>query len=170
MRSSTTRLLIVLLAITVAAIVGIQVHWMQRNYAYEKNEFNTSVVKSIRGLYEDLDLVTYSLSHHASHIQHTGPNSFLFRIDTIPPKDSLLHYLQSEFNDFNVLTDCKVMVYDASKRALAYEGDINAATTSPFRLRSSSTERRMSASYRFSGKCTMNFGAFREFRPFPPDS
>ena len=129
MRSSTTRLLIVLLAITVAAIVGIQVHWMQRNYAYEKNEFNTSVVKSIRGLYEDLDLVPYSLSHHASHIQHTGPNSFLFRIDTIPPKDSLLHYLQSEFNDFNVLTDCKVMVYDASKRALAYEGDINAATT-----------------------------------------
>ena len=129
MRSSTTRLLIVLLAITVAAIVGIQVHWMQRNYAYEKNEFNTSVVKSIRGLYEDLDLVPYSLSHHASHIQHPGPNSFLFRIDTIPPKDSLLHYLQSEFNDFNVLTDCKVMVYDASKRALAYEGDINAATT-----------------------------------------
>ncbi|MFT4023894.1 MAG: HAMP domain-containing sensor histidine kinase [Flavihumibacter sp.] len=125
MRSSTTRLLIVLLAITVAAIVGIQVHWMQRNYAYEKNEFNTSVVKSIRGLYEDLDLVPYSLSHHASHIQHTGPNSFLFRIDTLPEKDTLLHYLQSEFNDFNVVTDCRVSVFNAATQSLQYEGYLN---------------------------------------------
>lgn len=129
MRSSTTRLLIVLLAVTMAAIIGIQVHWMQRNYAYEKNEFNTSVVKSIRGLYEDLDLMPYSLSHHASHIRHPDPNSFLFRIDTIPAKDTLLHYLESEFNDFHVVTDCIIRVFNTDGQ-LQYEAYLNASTAS----------------------------------------
>ncbi len=129
MRSSTTRLLIVLLTITVAAIIGIQVHWMQKTYSYEKNTFNTAVVKSIRGLYEDLELLQQPDSHLGNDIEHPAPDNFLFRIDSIPQKDSLLYYLSSEFSDFNLITDCSIAVYDHRKDRILYHGYINTATT-----------------------------------------
>lgn len=130
MRSSTTRLLIVLLAITMAAIIGIQVHWLQKTYSYEKNEFNTSVIKCIRGLYEDIELLNSPASHGGNDIQHPSPNSFLFRIENIPNKDSLVYYLQSEFSDFDVITDCKLTVFNQDKKKTEYEAFINSATVS----------------------------------------
>ena len=56
MRSSATRLLILITTILIAVIIGFQVHWLSKTYSFEKNEFSTAVLKSIRGLYEDLNL------------------------------------------------------------------------------------------------------------------
>ncbi|GAO41642.1 sensor histidine kinase [Flavihumibacter petaseus] len=130
MRSSTTRLLIVLLAITMAAIIGTQVHWMQQTYSYEKNEFNTAVVKCIRGLHEDIELLDIPASHLGNDIEHPEPNEFLFRISNIPPKDTLVYYLNSEFNDFDVYTDCHLTVFNAPENKIAYEAYLNSGTSS----------------------------------------
>jgi two-component system phosphate regulon sensor histidine kinase PhoR len=127
MRSSTTRLLIILIAVTMAAIIALQAHWLQKTYAFEKNEFNTSVIKSIRGLYEDIDLSGETGSHLSSLIEHPSPNSFIFQIDKIPLRDSLLFYLKNEFDDFDVYTDCKLAVYDGEKGRVVYESYIPAA-------------------------------------------
>ncbi|MBZ5858448.1 sensor histidine kinase [Flavihumibacter profundi] len=126
MRSSTTRILILLLAITIAAIIGLQIHWLQKTYAFEKNVFNTSVIKSIRGLYEDMDLTHEPGSHLSSLIEHPNPNIFLFKIDSIPQKDSLAYYLKNEFEDFDVYTDCRVAVYNYSRQGFIYESVITA--------------------------------------------
>lgn len=113
MRSRTTRLIILITSILIAIIMGMQVHWLNRTYAYEKNEFNTSVLKAIRGVYEDLPLL-YNVSIPLdSLVEKNSSSAFLFRIDNIPEKDSLLSTLASELEDFHVFTDYKVAVYDA---------------------------------------------------------
>jgi two-component system, OmpR family, phosphate regulon sensor histidine kinase PhoR len=129
MRSSTTRVLIVLLAVTIAAIVALQIHWLQKTYAFEKNEFNTAVIKSIRGLYEDIALTSDPGSHLSTLIEHPNANSFLFRIDTIPAKDSLVFYLKNEFEDFDVFTDCYLALYNPPGNNFSYETFLN--TTYP---------------------------------------
>ncbi|ULQ51047.1 sensor histidine kinase [Flavihumibacter fluvii] len=131
MRSSTTRTLILLLAVTIAAIVALQIHWLQKTYAFEKNEFNTAVIKSIRGLYEDIPLSNDQASHLSALIEHPDPNSFLFRIDAIPEKDSLVFYLKSEFEDFEVFTDCHLTVYDVSNNKYSYETILTPTSTIP---------------------------------------
>ncbi|HXB92423.1 MAG TPA: HAMP domain-containing sensor histidine kinase, partial [Puia sp.] len=40
---------------------------------------------------------------------------------TIPPKDSLVYYIQEEFADFHVLTDCKLGAYSSSQKKYIYE-------------------------------------------------
>ena len=121
MRSSTTRTLILFLAVTIAAIIALQIHWLQKTYAFEKNEFNTAVIKSVRGLYEDIPLTDDPGTNLSALMEHPNPNSFLFRVDTLPVKDSLVHYLKTEFEDFDVFTDCHVFLYDARKNGFAYE-------------------------------------------------
>ena len=127
MRSSTTRTLILSLSIIIAAIVGLQLHWLQKTYAYETHEFNTSVIKSIRGLYEDLYLVEDAGSKFGKLISHPDAETFIFRTDSTPNADSLVYYLTSEFDDFNVYTDCKVGLFDSKQNRYIFEKYIRSA-------------------------------------------
>jgi len=129
MRSSATRLLILITTILIAVIIGFQVHWLSKTYSFEKNEFNTSVLKSIRGLYEDLNLSDETGFQFNNLIVHPTDNVFIFKVDDAPHKDSLMKALISEFDDFKVYTGCKVAVYDDSTRKYLYEQYIpNAAS------------------------------------------
>jgi two-component system phosphate regulon sensor histidine kinase PhoR len=51
---------------------------------------------------------------------------YVFKADTIPIKDSLAFYLQDEFADFGVLTDCKLGAYSATEKKYVYEDYIPA--------------------------------------------
>jgi len=87
-----------------------QVYWLTKTYSYEKNEFNTSVLKAIRGVYEDIPLL-YDVSTSLNDlVERPNASSFLFRIDTIPVQDSLLAHISSELEDFHVFTDYKVSI------------------------------------------------------------
>lgn len=121
MRSSTIRIVILSLSLIIAAIVGLQLHWLQKTYAYETHEFNTSVIKSIRGLYEDLYLVEDAGIKFNKLITRPDAETFIFRTDSVPNKDSLVYYLTSEFDDFNVYTDCIVGLYDSRQRKYTFE-------------------------------------------------
>ena len=129
MRSSATRLLIFITTILIAVIIGLQMHWLNKTYSFEKNEFNTAVLKSIRGLYEDLNLSDETGFQFNNLIEHPKDNIFIFKVDDAPQKDSLMKALISEFDDFKVYTACKVAVYDDSTSRYLYEQYIaNAAT------------------------------------------
>ncbi len=118
MRSLTTRLIIVIASILIAVIIGMQVYWLNKTYSFEKNEFNTSVLKAIRGVYEDLPLLYNVSAPLTDLVERPDANTFLFRIDSIPQKDSLLEHVSSELEDFHVFTDYKVTMLQ--KRSFNY--------------------------------------------------
>ncbi len=129
MRSTATRLVILITTILIAVIIGLQLHWLSTTYAYEKNEFNTAVLKSVRGLYEDLSLSDEPGFQFNNLIEHPSDNVFIFKVDDPPVKDSLLKALIGEFDDFKVYTGCKVAVYDDSTKKYLYQAYIaNAAS------------------------------------------
>jgi len=59
-RSSTARLSILISALIIAIIIVIQLVWLRKVYRFEQKEFDISVLKTIRGLYEDLDIYSSS--------------------------------------------------------------------------------------------------------------
>jgi two-component system phosphate regulon sensor histidine kinase PhoR len=113
MRSSTLRWLVLLASILIMLIMGVQLFWLNKVYSLEQKTFNTNVVKSIRGLYEDLDIVDTHANHLQDLIEHPSTDYFLFRIDNYFSEDSIASYLQHELNDFDVLTDVYVGYYHA---------------------------------------------------------
>ncbi len=129
MRSSTTRLIIFFTTILISVIIGFQLHWLNKTFSFEKNEFNNSVTKSIRGLYEDLELENEPGFQMANLLEHPSDNVFIFKVDDAPEKDTLMNALMSEFDDFKVYAGCKVAVYDDSTRTYLYEQYITNAAS-----------------------------------------
>jgi len=113
MRSSTLRWLVLLASILIMLIMGVQLFWLKIVYSFEQRTFNTNVVKSIRGLYEDLDIVDTHANHLQDLIEHPSTDYFVFRVENIFEEDSIASYLQHELNDFDVLTDVYVGFYHA---------------------------------------------------------
>ncbi|HSU51876.1 MAG TPA: HAMP domain-containing sensor histidine kinase [Segetibacter sp.] len=111
MRSSTLRWLVLLASVLIMLIMGVQLFWLNKVYSLEQKTFNTNVVKSIRGLYEDLDLVDIRSTHLQDLIEHPSTDYFLFRTDNYYSEDSIAYYLKHELNDFDVLTDVYIAYY-----------------------------------------------------------
>ena len=130
MRSNTIRLFILIASLLIAAIIVVQVYWLNKTYTYEKNEFNTSVIKSIRGVYEDLPLLYESSEKLQTLIEKVDADSYLFRSDSLPPKDSLVLYVHNEMEDFDIFTDCKLAAYDHKMNRYTYDAYLPSAGSS----------------------------------------
>ncbi len=110
-----------LLTLLVGVILVVQLYWINRVYSFEEKEFNTNVVKSIRGLCEDMKIDDNPGTQLQKLIEKPDVNTFIIRVDTIPQRDSLINFLYSEFEDFNVFTDCKMTVYSDSAETYLYQ-------------------------------------------------
>jgi two-component system phosphate regulon sensor histidine kinase PhoR len=123
MRSSTLKWIVLSATLLAAIVVTVQLYWLKKVYSFEQRQFNLNVVKSIRGLFEDLQMNDAPGTVLQSLINTPDKDNdyYVFKADTIPIKDSLAFYLQDEFADFGVLTDCKLGAYSASEKKYVYE-------------------------------------------------
>jgi two-component system, OmpR family, phosphate regulon sensor histidine kinase PhoR len=128
MRSSTLKWIVLSATLLAAIVVTVQLVWLKKVYSFEQRQFNLNVVKSIRGLFEDLEMNDAPGTQLQSLIDAPDKDNdyFVFKADTIPIKDSLAFYIQDEFADFGVLTDCKLGAYSASDKKYVYEAFIPA--------------------------------------------
>lgn len=129
MRSATFKWIILLSTIVIGLLVASQLFWLNKIYNYEQKEFTTSVVKSIKGVYEDLELTDSNTAHLQQLIEQPDLNTFLFRIDSIPPKDTLLNSVLNNLEDFGVFADCKAAVYNDDTHSYLFEEYLPMAVT-----------------------------------------
>ena len=121
MRSSTLKWILLSTTVLIALIVMVQLFWLKKVYSFEEKQFHNNVVKSIRGVFEDLEMNDNPAMSLGQLIDNPGANYFLFKADTIPQKDSLTFYMRQEFEDFDVLTDCMIGAYSATANKYVYE-------------------------------------------------
>jgi two-component system phosphate regulon sensor histidine kinase PhoR len=121
MRSTTLKWIVLSATLLAAIVVTVQLYWLKKVYSFEQRQFNVNVVKSIRGVFEDLEMNDQAGIIQKDLIDAPADNYFWFKADTIPPKDSLYFYLQDEFADFGVLTDCNLAAYSAADKKYVYE-------------------------------------------------
>jgi len=130
MRSSILRWLVLCATVLIALIVIVQLYWLKKVYSLEKKQFNNNVVKSIRGLFEDLQMNDNPAMNLKDLIDNPSDDYFLFKADTIPQKDSLTKYVVREFEYFNVLTDCKIGAYSSVDKMYIYEEFVTSPASS----------------------------------------
>jgi two-component system phosphate regulon sensor histidine kinase PhoR len=122
MRSTTLKWIVLSATLLAAIIVTVQLYWLKKVYSFEQKQFDLNVVKSIRGLFEDLEMNDAPGTNLQQLITaNSDKNYFQFKADTIPPKDSLVFYIQDEFADFGVMTDCKLGAYSSAGQKYVYE-------------------------------------------------
>ncbi len=130
MRSSMLKWLVLSATVLIGLIVIVQVYWLTKVYSFEKKQFSTNVVKSIRGVFEDLQMNDDPSLSIQQLIHNPKDDYYMFKADTLPVKDSLTHYLQKEFADFDVLTDVKLGAYSSREKKFIYQEYIPTAASS----------------------------------------
>ena len=120
-RSKTLRLVILTSTVLITIIVAIQLVWLQKVYLYEEKQFNINVSKSIKSLYDDMQLVGDVKDNVQKVIENVSPDVYLLRIDCSPNLDQLWVNLKAELTDFDVYTDCRAAVYDPTKKKYTSE-------------------------------------------------
>jgi two-component system, OmpR family, phosphate regulon sensor histidine kinase PhoR len=115
-RSKTLRWLITLSTVIVAAIIAVQVYWLQRVYRLERKQFNTNVTKSIKNLFKNIDLTRDSTFTFDKNIELPVLTAFVVKVDRIPSIDSVSMLFSKELTDYNLLADCNISIYDATKK------------------------------------------------------
>lgn len=121
MRSTTSKTIIFLSTLIIAVLVAAQLMWLFKIYQYEQKEFRTSVIKSMRGVYEEIELLEASTIRLQKLVEQTGPKIFLMKINCTPGKDSLVNAMVHNLEDFGVFTDCNLLVYDGVRKKILYE-------------------------------------------------
>jgi two-component system, OmpR family, phosphate regulon sensor histidine kinase PhoR len=129
MRSSMLKWLVLSATVLIGLIVIVQLYWLRKVYSFEQKQFTNNVVKSLRGVFEDLKL-NDNPSMGLEQLIHTPADDYyIFKADTIPVQDSLTHYIRKEFADFDVLTDVKLGAYSSSRKKYVYEDYIPSAAS-----------------------------------------
>jgi two-component system phosphate regulon sensor histidine kinase PhoR len=126
-RSSTARLGIFASALIITIILIFQLTWLKKVYRFEQKEFDLSVLKAIRGLYEDLNL--YNSSNLNELVERPDRHLYLVRIKLPVNYDSLQSYLQFELEDFDVYTNCTIGIYKAGDNKYKYSVTLLSAGT-----------------------------------------
>lgn len=120
-RSKTLRLVILTSTVLITIIVAIQLVWLQKVYLYEEKQFNINVSKSIKSLYDDMQLVSDVKDNVQKVIENVSPDVYLLRIDCSPNLDQLWVNLKEELTDFDVYTDCRAAIYDLGTKKYTAE-------------------------------------------------
>jgi two-component system, OmpR family, phosphate regulon sensor histidine kinase PhoR len=113
MRSVIIRWITLISVLVVAALITIQLVWLKRIYRLEENQFNSNVFKSIKGLYEDLDILIDPTVPLQKFVEKPSDNAYLAKVDCLPYQDSVAFFLGRELQDFDLLTDCNLAIYAA---------------------------------------------------------
>ncbi len=121
MRSSMLKWLVLAAALLIGLIVIVQLYWLTKVYSFEQKQFNTNVVKSLRGVFEDLEMNDDPSLSLQQLIHNPANDYYMFKADTLPEQDSLTHYIRKEFGDFDVLTDVKLGAYSLKEKKYIYE-------------------------------------------------
>ena len=129
MKSSMLKWLVLSATILIGLIVVVQLYWLTKVYSFEQKQFNNNVVKSLRGVFEDLAMNDNPTQSLQQLIHNPANDYYMFRADTIPTQDSLTYYIRKEFSDFDVLTDVKLGAYSSSQKKYVYEEYIPTAAS-----------------------------------------
>jgi two-component system phosphate regulon sensor histidine kinase PhoR len=108
-------------AVLIGLIVIVQLYWLTKVYSFEQKQFNNNVVKSLREVFVDLEMNDNPSQTLQQLIHNPAEDYYLFKADTIPEQDSLIHYIRKEFSYFDVLTDVKLGAYSSSLKKYVYE-------------------------------------------------
>ena len=130
MRSATLRWIMLSCSIIIALILLAQLYWLKRVYNLEEQQFNSGVIKSIRGLFSDIDIAHDPRMQIKQVVDMVDTHTYLVKLDSVPPRDTLQHYLSSEFEAFDVWADCNVGVYSSNKQAFLYQYYLSTAASS----------------------------------------
>jgi len=115
------RRVVVLGAITIIGILGIQTYWVLRTWDIKEQDFNQTVKIALLNVAKDLEALSGRNSLPAKGlISQQSSNTYLVNINDEINADMLEYYLQRELEDRALNTDFEYGIYDCESKDMVY--------------------------------------------------
>lgn len=112
MKNKTIRLIFVLALLSAAGIIATQVYWVKRAYDLQEKEFSLNVNTALRNVamkvweLKQIQPLVYNV------VEQVTPEYFTVQINDHIDADVLKHFVISEFERRNLITDFEFGIYD----------------------------------------------------------
>ena len=127
--SKTIRLGIFISTIIIAAIIILQLIWLEKLYRYEEKEFDHAIARVVRGLNEDMQFEEDARVNLNNFISKLDESNFRIAIKNKVNADTLKYYLQHELEDQEIFTDCYAGIYDTAYGSYTEQLYLSSATS-----------------------------------------
>lgn len=112
MSSRTIRIIVILVTMTLAALVWLQIYWVRRSYMLTDEQFNNRVNLALNSVANQINLYNKDTLNIIDPVQQVSGNYFLVNVAGTADPDHLQNLLLIEFDHFNINLDFQFAVYD----------------------------------------------------------
>ncbi len=112
MSSRTIRIIVILVTMTLAALVWLQIYWVRRSYLLTDEQFNNRVNLALNSVANQINLYNKDTLNIIDPVQQVSSNYFLVNVAGTADPDHLQNLLLIEFDHFNINLDFNFAVYD----------------------------------------------------------
>ena len=112
MSSRTIRIIVILVTLTLAALVWLQIYWVRRSYMLTDEQFNNRVNLSLNSVANQINLYNKDTLNILDPVQQVSSNYFIVNVAGTADPDHLQNLLLIEFNKYNINLDFQFAVYD----------------------------------------------------------
>ena len=121
MENNIIRRVVLLGAITIIGIIGIQSYWVVRTWDIKEQDFNQTVKIALLNVAKDLESLSGRNSLPAKGlISQQSSNTYLVNINDEINADMLEYYLQKELEERALNTDFEYGIYDCESKDMVY--------------------------------------------------
>ncbi len=120
MTSSTIRSVVILGAIAIIGIIGIQTYWVLRSWDLKEAEFERSVYIALQRVARDLAAMNGNSLPQKDLIVQRSTNTYAVNINSEIDASSLQYYLQKELESLYLKTDFEYGIHDCASDKMVY--------------------------------------------------
>jgi len=110
--SRTIRIIVILVTLTLAALVWLQIFWVRRSYMLTDEQFNNRVNLALNSVSNQINLYNKDTLKIIDPVQQVEGNYFMVNVAGTADPDHLQNLLLIEFNNYNINLDFQFAVYD----------------------------------------------------------
>lgn len=112
MSSRTIRIIVLLVTLTLAALVWLQIYWVRRSYMLTDEQFNNRVNLALISVANQINLYNKDTFNIMDPVQQVSGNYFIVNVTGTADPDHLQNLLLIEFGHYNINLDFQFAVYD----------------------------------------------------------
>jgi two-component system, OmpR family, phosphate regulon sensor histidine kinase PhoR len=120
MKSSIIRRVVILGALAITGIIGVQSYWVMKTWDLRENDFHRSVNIALRRVAEDLSDLNESVLPLKNLITQVSSDYYVVNMEDVINAGQLEHFLYKEFEELAMNIDFEYAIFDCASDQMVY--------------------------------------------------
>jgi two-component system phosphate regulon sensor histidine kinase PhoR len=114
------RFVVLLGAIAILGIIGIQGYFLKKEWSNKEKQFSQTVIIALRNVAGRIHTFNHTMPSTSTPVRQVSSNYFVVDLNGVIDANILEHYLKTEFSKFNIHTDFEYAIYNCNTDVMEY--------------------------------------------------